>query len=164
MKMRACLAFAFGLLVITDAGLALGKGDDKPKKGRSEEAKEAKEAAKDERKERREADKADGRRDWNPPGLGRPVKNLDDLIRTRAARREAHRNEVRDRLKGALKYPDVHKELERHARFEARIDVLEAKAREAEKTELLGRLAELRRKEDERHAKNLEKLAKAGAK
>lgn len=178
MKLRAWLACGIGLMVMADAGLALGRDKDKDKRGSSEAAKDAREKFKEERKEdkaerkedkeerkeERKEDKAEARYAWNWPGLGRPIKNLDDLTQTRAARREAHRKEVRDRLKVTLAYPGVLRELERHARFEARIDVLEAKTREANKMELLARVGELRRKEDERHAKNLEQLSKGGAK
>lgn len=150
--MRTFSWVALGIALTTSTGVALGKGGDKGKKGRSEEA---------HRKGKAEHETAKARRAWIPPGLGRPIANLDDLRDTRAARREAHRNEVRDKLKGELGKPTVQKELERHARFEARLDVLETKVLEANKSELFDRIAELRRREEERHRKNLEQLAGA---
>lgn len=172
MKSTWQTAFAVGILLVTATSVAEGKGGDHGKgHGNGKGWENGKGPGKgppwdrghrNERSVGHPGQTGVTVRLWSPPGLGRPVVSFDDLVKTREKRREAHRAAVVLTLGPRLADGRVILELDRHARFEAHVDVLEVKARELETLEYLGRLSELRRKEEERHAANLKLLAAEG--
>ncbi len=155
----AALTLASALLV-TAAQADLPKPAKEAKEAIKEAKKDLKEAKKD-AKEAKGDDKKDAKKDAKEA-----LKDLREarqkLRDTRKERREEMLKSAKDKWGDLVKKPKVREELKVHARRMARLNHMEALAKENNKTEALERIQKLRDKENARHEKRMEALKAKG--